>query len=43
MSGRLGATYLPVAQEIGAAAVLSKPFPLAELIAALRRLESSVP
>jgi len=43
MSGRLGATYLPVAQEIGAAAVLNKPFPLAELIAALRRLASSVP
>jgi DNA-binding response OmpR family regulator len=43
MSGRLGATYLPVAQEIGADTVLNKPFSLAELIAALRRLESSKP
>jgi DNA-binding response OmpR family regulator len=43
MSGRLGATYLPVAQEIGASTVLNKPFSLAELIAALRRLESPNP
>jgi DNA-binding response OmpR family regulator len=43
MSGRLGATYLPVAQEIGASTVLNKPFSLAQLIAALRRLESPVP
>ena len=40
MSGRLGSTYLPVAQEIGAAAVLNKPFALAELVSALRRLQS---
>ena len=43
MSGLLGSTYLPVAQEIGAAAVLTKPFPLAELVSALRRLQSSDP
>jgi DNA-binding response OmpR family regulator len=43
MSGRLGSTYLPVAQEIGAAAILSKPFRLEELLAALQRLPSPDP
>jgi DNA-binding response OmpR family regulator len=43
MSGRLGATYLEVAQEIGAAAILNKPFPLSEMIGALRRLASPDP
>lgn len=40
MSGRMGATYLPVAREIGAATVLNKPFALSDLVAALRRLKS---
>jgi DNA-binding response OmpR family regulator len=43
MSGRLGGTYLTVAQEIGAAAILNKPFSISELVSALRRLQSPLP